>query len=432
MSTPTFLHTPDTQASDSVASTTHQITMSNPIRQRGLTIGPSSILFAIVIDNSSGGIGTSVTDTNGNVYTRKTDDPNVANGFSLEVWEAHNCNGGLPAPTITWTGSASVKAKMIAAEQDQVAPVSPLDGTSTPFDQSTHRVDTTSSTSRTSAASNSTKRVGMIEVIVGFIGWNDTRTISSAGSTWTGVTQLSGGSTNLGIGIERKSAEVKNINGVNTIARFTMSATGTQPASVSCLAFFRDGVQTSTDEDGTLDNIEGVLSVYTNLTSNIVYRSSASAPNGGTGGSEYSQYAAFFPRYYSLTGVTLGATPDLRFNLLSGYDDGGGYFAFYLKTFKSNQMGSTLDSTDENASFDQQYELSIDANISGEKSVAMSLANDINQTGVTAIKLTEEGDGLGTGTSNYMEVGDYSGSVPAYIIHTLNYPVGKTDIQIML
>lgn len=425
MSVPTWLQT-GTFASDASASTTHQITSASAIRSQGGAIGPSAIVFGIVYDNGTGGIGTSVTGTSGATYTRRVNEPNAANGFTLEVWEATNVPGGA-IETLTWTGSSAVKAKLAFAELDQVAPVSPYDGTSSPFDQKVSRIDTTDSIGRSAASTNTTKNRSVQNVFIGFIGWNDNRTISNAGSSWDATSEfsLSGGSTSLGIGVEKKATEVSNIAGNNCIARFTMSshtAPQTRPAAVAGLTFMRDG-RLMVSEDGTIDNIEMVSTVYTTNTSNFVVRTSASAPGGGTGGSEMSKYYGFFPRYYPPSGTTIGSTPDFNFQLLGG-DDTDPNFGFVLSSYKNNQLGSTLDLTDENVAAGHDYfGISLNATVAGLKTLTLDYSQDVNPTGTTVLMLHSEGDGFGFGTWNYLDVGDYTGNTPAFLTFYPDYPV---------
>lgn len=423
---PANIQSPVLVASDGAASTTHQVTLPSAIRAQGGANGPSAISFAICYDNGTGGIGTSVTDNAGNIYTRIVNEANAANGFTLEVWEAHDCMPNVVV-TLTWTGSSSVKAKLGAVEMDQVAFADPRDGTSTPFNQKTSRSDTTNSTSRSSATTNATKLRDKFGVFIGWIGWNDTRTISSAGSTWGSLAQVNGGSTNLGLGVERKTSEVANIAGSQNIARFTMSgAAGTQPAVVAACAFFRDCIITSTDEDGYIDDLEGVSSLTTSpVSGDFVFRSSASAPSGGTGSSENSTAYHFLPRFYGRTGVTVGATLDMHFTVIDGFADGTNQFGPNLYSFLSNQIGSTLTAADE-FQFPPTVgpqPFSMDLNVAGFKTITVTTADFFAPGGLSALRFSMEGDGQGSGTGDYFNMGDYTLNSPLCYILTLNYPV---------
>lgn len=427
-SIPRFLQT-NTAASDGAAATSHQVSFLNVIRASGGRICPSCLVLVISYDGGSSDQVSSVTDSSGNTWTRGTSANDNANQVHCEIWYAQNAKGA-EKPTVTVSMSSSVKAKLAVAELDQVAPVSPVDGSSTPLDKTTARIDTTNSTSRTSAASNSTKRVGMVEVFIAAIGWNDARTISAAGAGWStaSIVQLSGGSSNLGVGIENKSAETKNINGTNGIGRFTMSgAAGTVPAGVLCLAFFRDAVSTDNDQDGYHQNIEGARNVFTATSPNLVYRSSASAPTGGTGGSEYTQAFAWNSKFYPPAGVGVDNVRSKYFNVTDGFDDGAFFFNFLRYSFNDNQAGQSLDVNDDLAAFGglggASDIITVNPNSPGEYSFDVYGDIDVDPDQATsAFKIVEEGDGFGTGTSNYINVAGYAGSVPQYIVHRLTYP----------
>lgn len=423
MAVPTFIQS-KTAASDAAAATSHSITPDSAIRSSGGAIGPSTLILMISYDGNSGNQVSSVTDTASNTWQRGTSASNSA-GVNGEIWYAFNAQSG--SVTITANMASSVKAKLAFAELDQVAPISPIDGTSTPFDKSTARIDTTSSSSRTSASTNSVKQVGAVEVYVGGIAWNDTRTISSAGSSWTGLVQLSGSASNLGVGIERKLAEVQNIAGSSCIARFTMSASGTSPAAVMCLSFFRDGVITSTDQDGMIDNVEGVEAITTNASPDFVYMSSASAPLGGTGGSEKSNGFAFFPRYYAPAGATIGENISHLFNVSDGFDEGSGVSYCYMYYWKDGELGSTLTSGDQHpltATLDG-YDWQEGAGLpvaTGWHTLSVLKTNILNLTGVTNACLSEYTDAMGSTTNNYVNLSEYQNSSPQYLVLSLTYP----------
>ncbi len=434
MAVPAFIQT-KTQASDAAAATSHVITATSPTASQGGLVGPSAwILMASYDGNFTTDQISGVTDSDGDTWQRGNSAHNNA-GVNGEIWYCFNSTGAT-TKTVT-VASASVKMKLALVEQDQVAPISPLDGTSTPLDKTTGRIHVPpgNGTARTSAdvvggGAYTTKRTGMIEVIIGGIAWNDTRTITSAGNgfQFSSVVQVSGGSSNLGVGLERKSAEIANITPAGTVANFVMSASDTQPAAVMSLTFFRDGVVTSTNEDGYIDDIEGVSTAFVTAVGNTgyVYRSSASAPGGGTGGSEYSQAFAQMPRYYPKTGATV-SSPSLRYRLSDGFHDGTGYFGFYISFFTNGSVVSTTTTADETVPPDRGYATfqniipPADASSVVELSFAMNIL-DYNPTGDWALKVTSEGDGLGAGTSNYLNFWEYMTNIPMYVIFTLNYP----------
>lgn len=416
-----------TITSDASAGTSHPFTAAQATRaQGGVGIGPTTLILYLSYDGNTAGVITGITDSDGNTWTKGDSQGNGA-GVNLEGWYAFNVKGGsIPSGTITT--SASVKLKGIGKEVDQVRPVSA-------WDRKTGRVDTpaVNSTTRTSAASNTEKRRGMIEVIYAGIGWNDTRTCTGGGSGFTGAaacfSTLSGGNSNLGVAMAQRSVEQNNVAGANTIGRFVMSASDTQPAAVICLSFYRDGIVTSTDEDGTIDNLEGTIAVATtNIVTTTVwgadaaYRSSTSAPNGGTGGSETDHAYAFWPDYssYLLTGVTIGSTFDVNLINLGSSDDGTSWTAGAIYLYKNNELGSTLDSGDD--SLAGSYSVIGVPTAVGLETYTFNTASYYNTSGVTAMGLSMEGDTQGFISNSVLLYGDYDTSNPSYLKLTLTYP----------
>ena len=204
MAVPTFLQS-KTVASDASAATSHVLTPDSAIRSSGGSIGPSCLVIMASYDGATGNQISSITDTDSNTWQRGTSASN-STSVNGEIWYAFNAVGG-GTPTITVATSSSVKMKLAFAELDQVAPISPYDGSSSPLDHTQERIDTTSSTTRTSSPASPVppKNTGSKGVRIGGVAWNDTRTISST-SAWTGLVQLSGSASNLGVAIERKSA----------------------------------------------------------------------------------------------------------------------------------------------------------------------------------------------------------------------------------
>lgn len=417
---PTFIQT-KTAASDASAGTSHPITPDSAIRSQGGTIGPSTGVVMCSFDGDPGTV--TATDTLGNTWQQGT---SAGSGTTYgNILYSFNMTPG--AVTITVATTNSVKCKLAFAELDQVAPISPYDGTSTPLDKTQERVDTpaAATTIRTSSPASPAppKMTGSKGVRIGGMAWNNTKTVSST-SAWTGLVQLSGGSSNLGVAIERKAVEIENISGANSRASFTMSASDTQPSAVMSLTFYRDGVMTGTSEEGDIENLESVLTENHNSTS-FIYRSSASAPTGGTGGSTYQSAFGFLPRYYKPTGTTIADAYTLRYVLSDGYDDGLGYFVFYYDAFANDEAGATLETTDWNVGgvpLNNPTALGVDANVFGSKLLTLSRATDWNDDGTSAIKFTEEGDGNSMGTSNYMNIANYAGNNPMYVQFTLTYP----------
>lgn len=410
-------------ADDASDQTDHEITADFVTPDQGGSVEPPGYYAAIVTPGVS---VSSVTDSDGDTWylpNDGTDDAKASDGSNvcLELWRCDAPTQGRKKK-VTFHMASACKAKMALVCQDQNAQKSTLDGSSSPVDEITARIDTTNSTGRTSASTNLTKRKIMKDCFLGVIGWNDTRTISSAGSTWTDAKSLAGGSSNLGIAIERKSAEVQNIAGAQNIARFTMSASGTSPAAVISISVHRHNISTDNVYDGYVDNIEGTVTVYDTSTLIFVYRSSASAPNGGTGGSEYAQGFFVFPRYYAPAGSTIASTFLLGMGLSDGYDDGLGDFSFYLTAYKGtltppmdsswNELGGSI------------IGISIDANNWTIQTFSgLSYSTYINPTGNSIIRITSEGDGLGAQTGNYLDLYAYEGNIPAWIEYNLTYPI---------
>lgn len=429
MAVPTFLQS-KTVASDAVSSTTHTITPNSAIRSQGGAIGPSTLVLFVSYDgNYAGNQISSVTDTDSNTWARSTSSTGNGAGVNLEAWYAVNAKGG-GTPTITVTLGNAVKAKLAFAELDQVAPKNPDDGVSSVLDQSTGRVDSTNAISRSSATTNSTKRRGQKEVFVGGIAWNDTRTITSAGSSWTGAVQLSGGSSNLGVGIERKLSEIINITGNNNIARFNMSSTGTLPAVVISLCFYRDGIHTADpNNDGWIDDVDAagdgnkISTLYPSDIYHYVYRSSTGAPDGGVAGSEVSKSYHFFQQWKGgLSGVTIGNNPTLYFVTTSGFDDGTNYMGLYLWAMK-DVLGSSLDLGDEFFGGGSSYSLGPGPAVASTYSVGLNKASDYNESGTSAFVFLMQGDTQGFTSSTYILIMETSGNIPVWIELPLDYPV---------
>lgn len=414
MAVPSFLQT----QTGSVTSNSNSISLSFPsaVRESGMLIGPSTLIACVSYDGNVGNLVSSITDSLGNSWARLTSASNSA-GVNGEFWYAYNSGFGSCAVTINLSTAQKITA--VIAEVDQVRPVSPLD-------QVLARIDTSNSSSRTSASSNSTRRNGMLEVVIGAIAWNNASlNVSSAGSGFTQLTSLKDGTTNIGAAIDRRATDLTNLSGPNSIGRFTMSAATTTPCAVMSAAFYRDGIVTSNSEDGYIGNIGGLEAVDNTSTYGIVSRTSTSAPSGDPG-SEVNVYYAFFPDYSGmlLPGVTISEAISLKFNILTSFNDGMGYFGVYLKTFKANQIGNTLDVGDwPTPSPNSNYALGDGIfSLTGAQTVPISKAADYNLAGLTAIALDEEGDSQGYLTSNYLEISTFEGNSPAYLVLELNYP----------
>jgi len=132
MSAPTVLQLK--QYSTAAASTSHAITFTSPIAKAAGAVGPSTLLAHVGYGGATGNKVSGVTDTDGNTWQRGT---STSDGVSVngEVWYAFNAKGGL-APTVTINLSASLAITAVIEERDQIIPIHPVDGVSSPLDRS--------------------------------------------------------------------------------------------------------------------------------------------------------------------------------------------------------------------------------------------------------------------------------------------------------
>lgn len=414
MAVPSFLQS-QTYSTNS-ASSSHQITLPSAVRAQGGAIGPSTLVATISYDGTTSNNVTSITDNKGNTWQRGTSATNGA-AINGEMWYAYNVAPG--NTTITINLGSSQKLTAVVVELDQVRPVSPLD-------QTLSRIDTTNSTARTSASTNSTRRNGMQEIVVGGIAWSSVSlNVSNAGFGFTQLVSIKDAGSGYGAAMARRNADLNNTTGTNTIGRFTMSATSTTPCAVMSMSFYRDGVVTSTSADGWIQDLENVMSVFPTDASGFVIMTSTSAPSGGTGSSERDIAYFFFPDNSAnlLPGVTLGTSMDLKFNVVTGYDDGFLYMGAVAGFYKNNQLGSTIDTGDYAVVPDQQYYMGTSPfNLMGINTLTVDRTLTYNSSGVTALALSLEGDSQGGSNGSYFEVSFSEGGAPAFLILALNYP----------
>lgn len=438
MANPTFLQT-KTAASDASAGTTHTITLDSAVATVGGLTSPSCLILQASYDGNSAGLISSITDTLGNTWQRCTDGTTALSfsngaGVNGEMWYCLALVGGGSAPTITVTTSSSVKVKLAVGEINGVRPVSSVDRTlgriHTPSVASTSRL----AGDLTGGGAYSTKRRGMIEVIVAGTAWNDTRTASN-GSNFTGTVYLQGGSSNLGVGLARSSVDRQTLHQQYSVGRFTMSASDTQPNAVMACTFYRDGVVTATDEDGTIQNIEGAETidtgagaVHTFWGGNGLYRSSSSAPLGGTGASETDHVYSFFPDYSAnlLTGVTIGSTVSWVIGCNTGNDDASGYVTFQGNVYKNGELGDTMTSADENVATNLVFNNDLSLTVAGFHTFTFDKATYYNPSGTTATKITAEGDTMSMSSNTWATIYDYKDNAPQYLVLELHYPYKKT------
>lgn len=409
--------------STNTASTTHAITFDNPVQSQGGSVCPAILHVAFSYNGSTANLCTGITDTAGNTWTK---DKAVGSGTTNgEVWSAPDAIGGV-APTITITLSSSQKLTAIAFEMDQVAP---LRG----YDNGDARVDATSGTSRRSTTV-ATKRTGSHGVNIKCWMWTDaTLTVSNPGSSITGLTQVKDGSSNIAVGIARHNIERNVVGGSAFTGTATMSASTTVPVACFDLTFFRDGIVTTTDEDGTTDNLEGTVTYATTSIAattvwgcDAAYASSTSAPNGGTGGSETDRAFAFFPDYssYLKSGVTIGDNFDINLTSVGGYDDGTGYMSGYMYLYKNGVFGSTLDASDDTAFTGSPALLMGLPTTSGLQTYTFDTSAYYNTSGYTTMGILLAGDTQGGTSGSVLCYSDYDMNSPAFITLTLTYPSG--------
>lgn len=426
MSLPSFIQSKT--YSTNTASTTHAITIDSAVRSQGGSVAPSALVATISYDGTTGSLVTGITDTAGNTWVYGNDGTNdvrTSNGAGVngEMWYCLNAVGGV-APTITVTLSSSQKASIVVTEIDQVRSVSGLD-------RCKGNINTVASTSRSGLSG--TKGQGMIPVVVEGICWNDASLTMSAASGYSGLVQIKDGSSNIAAAMAYKSSEIQTLSAATIQAKATMSA-GTIPVAMMTLRFWRDGVITSTDEDGYIQNIEGTPTAYTSSLSSspwgadTVYRSSTSAPIGGTGSSETDNVYSFFPDYssYLLSGVTIGT--DVTWNIRdlgTGFDDGTNWIWAFGRVYNDGTFGTTLTAADDG--------------VGGASSPTIEFINDLwvststwhtytfnksflNTSGHTTAVIDGEGDTSGFTSSSWANLGDYDNNVPQYLVLTLTYP----------
>jgi hypothetical protein len=410
--------------STNTAATSHALTLDSNVVTPGGSTCPSALVATLSYDGASGDQCSSITDTDGNTWARGASASN-SSSINGEMWYAFNVVGG-GTPTITANMASSVKMSMVVVEVDQVKPVSPLD-------QHLARIHTpvSNTTTRQSAAANSTKSVGMREVFIGGLAWNQAGFTTDGNYTgFTDTTTVQDGSSNIGAAITHRSAE-QNITGTFAIGYFKMTPTSTYPAAAMSLTFFRAGVVTSTDEDGYIDNIEGTATAYTTPGPNLVYCSSQSAPLGGTGGSERSAAYSFFPQYDGLPdGATIGETIILNYGTDDGYDEGAGSWGIGLYTSKSGQGSPTLTTADEYVVNDHFGSLGTTPyQASAYLTVTLSKTADYNPSGYTSVMMTQEPlnqDAGPTGNYVYLKETDYGG-YPMWLELAITYPAAATS-----
>lgn len=318
--------------STTTAATSHAVSITTA----NLTIRNSMIL-GISYDGATGNQVSGITDTDGNTWTQAKSGTNSTqtNG---ELWYCTNLAGGTK-PTITVATSSSVKATIVLVE------VTGIISYKTPLDVATTRVYTTAGVGRFGTATGI--RNGQIEAIFQMAMANN------SGLTFTGGTSGFNGATSnfhtykdgtTGLSVAYCNAAAESLTLASKSPGFVVTPSSSIPAVVLCAAFYRQGVSTGVAGDGALGNTEAV--VIEDNSVGRVYKSSASAPLGGTGGSTDSKVYSFIPGLDLPAGVTV-ASAQLNWTLSNAVDDGfsSGY---YIKIDPTAPIGTTLETTDEN------------------------------------------------------------------------------------
>lgn len=416
MAVPSFLQSV-TYKTNGTPGTSHPLP-SMTIRAQGGANGPSAIEVVFGYNGTTKDIG-SVSDSAGNTWTRRASDGHAASQTNEEHWTTVTDGTGGPV-VITIATSASVDLAAVAVEVDQVRPIST-------FDRAIATVVTpaTATTGRISGAPSQLQ--GMRQVVVAGMAWNDNTKTATAGSLYTGIVTVSD-SSGICVAIERKTAELASSAGSQGIGRFVLSAASTVPAVVSAVSLFRDGIVNTylmaDASDADIDNIEGVSTLYTTPGPNLVYRSSTSAPTGGTGASElagaYNIYEAY--SQYLKTGVTVGSSIQ-RWYQSDGGDDGAGYVGFIEYVFMNAGFGTSIDLGDEAFGGGVEVVLGLEPVTSGWKSNTWTLNTHYDPTQTCGTMFLSQGDTQGFMSGTWAQIYEKSNNQPQYLVLTLNYPV---------
>lgn len=323
-----------TDYSTNTAGTSHAFTVTGS----NLTIR-NSLLLVASYDGATGNLITGITDTDGNTWAKATSATNSTqtNG---ELWYCTNLAGGTK-PTITVATSASVKMTITVEE------ITGIISYASALEAVTARVHTPGVNSLNRSTTATGVRSGAVSVIVCASAANATSlTFTGGGSGFNGTNgnfhTNKDGTSGLSVAIAHRNTEVLSLGSIT--GNMVVSPTSTTPVAMMVATFYRQGVSTGVTGDGALGNIEGV--VTEDNTTGLVYKSSFSAPLGGTGGSTDSKVYGFIPGLNLPAGVTV-SDAQLNWNLMFGFTDGlsDGYF---VKIDPTAPIGTTLETTDEN------------------------------------------------------------------------------------
>lgn len=393
--------------STNTAATSHQLTLDKSISAR------STLIIMVSYPGLIGLQVSSVTDTDSGTWNADTTNLSKSNllGVNGEMLYRYGVTG-LTTPTITVNLASSLSCAITVAEFAGILHYS------APLDRAVGRIDITNSTNRTSGAS--TVRRAPVEVIIGGVAWNSSLITSiTNGTSWTTDVFVQNGTSNVGSGIGHRTAESAGIAGSTSNSNFKVSSTATViPVATLCAAFYRLGVYPTSDQDGKIQNISGVVTVDT--TACFVYMSSDSAPFGAAPyPSEKTDSYWFIDLTQYGTVPTSLAVVDGTFNYnVADAFDGGTPGGFRLFTDKSAINGSTLTADDEGRPSTNGRDLANTSTIAGAKSVNLVVATDVLLTNLANVRLSMFTDATAP-TSTYSHPSDYTDLTPAY--YRLNF-----------
>ena len=398
-----------TDYSTNTAGTSHAVTITGS----NLTIRNSLILVASY-DGATGNLITGITDSDGNTWAKATSATNSTqtNG---EIWYCTNLAGGTK-PTVTVTTSASVKMTVTVEE------ITGIISYATALDKVSARVHApASSTARSTLTTG--LREGCAEVIVCAAAANATTlTFTAGGGGYNGANgnfhTYKDGTSGLSVAIVHRNLEILSVGGIT--GNMVVSPSSVTPVAMMVATFYRQGVSTGVTGDGALGNIEGV--VTEDNTTGLVYKSSASAPFGGTGGSQDAKVYGFIPGLNLPAGVTVSAA-QLNWNLMFGFTDGlsDGY---YVQIDPTAPIGTTLETTDENGVGGSIVLSGSIDEVIGFKTATLA-TSDVSTT--TTYMNTMYYMGTAQANSSNWQIGLRADATPNFVEALLTWPVPVTS-----
>lgn len=370
----------------------------------------NSMLLGVSYDGATGNLVSSITDSDGNTWAKATSGSNSVqtNG---ELWYCTNLVGGTK-PSVTVNFSSAVKATIVLVE------VSGIISYKSALDIATTRVNATSGVGRFGTSTG--VRNGQVEAIFQMAMANSTTTSFTGGTTaFNGAPSnfhtKKDATTGLSVAYSNRNAEIYTI--ATVAPGFVITPSSVVPVVVLCAAFFREGVITGTAEDGTLQNIEGV--VVEDTTVGNVIKTSGMAPNGGTGSSTDSKFYGFLPSPGLPANASI-VSAEFNYSIIDGFDDGLST-GLHILIDKTAPIGSTLETTDENG-VGGTLVLNGDMDVApGIKSIALTPATDINISGYTNTMFFVETTVV---TGSYWQIADRSNNAPQFIEMILSFSSG--------